>query len=75
MPVFIGSLSVGGYCNTTTTCNQNVCFTFNATLCPALGAPGTVYSICASAYSIFQHLNIAPIIMTLTFFLYFQKNM
>jgi hypothetical protein len=72
-PVYIGALSVSGNCNTTT-CNQNVCFTFNATQCPAFGAPGNVYSICAS-YSIFQHLNIVPIIMTLTFFLYFQINM
>jgi hypothetical protein len=66
VPNLVGILSTNGICNSTT-CNQNVCFEFNGTLCPAIGSPGNVYAIC-SAYSIYNHLNFVPIIIITFYF-------
>jgi len=72
IPVPVGSFFVGGLCNSTT-CNQNICFAFNTTLCPAIGSSGNVYPICASAYPTFKRLNFVPIIITFTFFVKFYQ--
>ncbi len=57
LPTFVGLFFVDDYCNSTT-CNQNICFAYNGTLCPAFGSPGNATAICSSAYSIFNHFNL-----------------
>ena len=57
LSTYVGSFYIGDICNSIT-CNQNLCFAFNGTQCPAYGSPGIAIATCSSAYSIFNHFNL-----------------
>ena len=48
---YIGSIGLNEMCNSAS-CNQNQCFLYNATLCPAVGSTGVAQAVCSSAIMI-----------------------
>lgn len=72
VPNFIGGFPLIGPCNGTT-CNQNVCFGFNSTQCPAIGSIGTVFSLCSSSDSIFSHFSSFLMLIIFLFFIFLLK--